>query len=187
MSYHCAIHDSNLPFFGLLTKSYSARMPCYFSKRVWLLTLHARFFSFISLSRIRQRRGATGAAQRGSRQGGGLAPIQSPALHRRESNGTENLSHKKSSPGSSTRQGSLQSRRPAEGLANQPRGKGARRSRAGVETQQSEAPEENKKAEEIKKETQVGKGKARQSESERVRLWLKEKRKSEAILAKFTV
>lgn len=61
----------------------------------------------------------------------------------RNRDGTENLSNEKSGPGSSIRQGSLQS---YWGLSNQPRGKGAGRSRACVETQEIKAPE-NKEAE----------------------------------------
>ncbi len=71
----------------------------------------------------------------------------------RNRDGTENLSNEKSGPGSSIRQGSLQS---YWGLSNQPRGKGAGRSGTCVETQEIKAPENNEKAEEIKKENQVG-------------------------------
>ena len=164
------------------------------------------FFSFISLCRVRLCWRATGAAQRGSRQGRGLAPYitalcfvvllfltgcqtipqkkpltdiekmrlrqdilfdffnawrlkqdEQEFLNReRNRDGTENISHKKSGPGSSTRQGSLPRHGATERLSNQPRGKGAGRSRACVETQEIKAPENNKKAEEIKKENQLG-------------------------------
>ena len=74
----------------------------------------------------------------------------------RNRDGTENIPNKKSGPGSSTRQGSLPRHGATERLSNQPRGKGAGRSRACVETQEIKAPENSKKAEEIKKENQVG-------------------------------
>ncbi len=64
----------------------------------------------------------------------------------RNRDGTENLSNEKGGPGSSTRQGSLQGCRTAERLSNQPRGKGAGRSRTCVETQENKTPE-NKEAE----------------------------------------
>ena len=95
--------------------------------------------------------------------------------------GTENIHNKKSGPGSGTRKGSVQSQGTAEGLANQHRGKGERRSGAVVETEQSETTQEIEKTEEIEKENLMGESKTRQSESERVRLWLKEEKESEVI------
>ncbi len=152
-------------------------------------------FSFISLLRIEQRRGATRAQQRGSRQGRG-PHTWPPALHivltlalllffagcqtipqkepltdiekmrlrqdvlfdfynawrlqqdeqeflnrERNRDGTENISNKKSGPGSSTRQGSISNQGTAVRLANQPRGKGEGKAGTCVEAEQSEAPE----------------------------------------------
>lgn len=67
-------------------------------------------------------------------------------LNERNRDGTENIPHKESGPGSGTRSRSLQSQGTARGLANQQGGKGAGKAGACVETQESKTPE-NKKAE----------------------------------------
>jgi len=74
--------------------------------------------------------------------------LQSSPLHsiERKFYGTENISNKKSGPGSSKRQGSLPHQGTAEGLANQPRGKSEGRSRTCVETPKKEASQESEKA-----------------------------------------
>ncbi|KKN29763.1 hypothetical protein LCGC14_0840610 [marine sediment metagenome] len=63
----------------------------------------------------------------------------------RNPDGTENISNKKSGPGSSTRQGSISNQGAAVRLANQPRGKGEGKAGTCVEAEQGEATQEIEK------------------------------------------